>query len=93
MTSKKCNRFKYKPGRDRLYLERYLDRDKITAKEYNRFLKILKREEVKVTLGAHRISILKVVMMKYNKAGGTDSYKQPSGSRDYGPGRHGERAY
>lgn len=90
---KKRKHFKYKPGRDRLYMERYLDRDKITAKEYNRFLKILKREEVKAVLGAHRISILKVVMMKYNKAGGLDSHKQPVGSRDYGPGRHGERAY
>ena len=90
---KKRNCFKYRPGRDCMYMERYLDRDTISAKEYNRFLKILKREEVKAALGAHKISIIRNVMLKYNKAGGTDMYKQPAVLSGCGPGRYGRRAY
>jgi len=86
-SSKKRKYFKFKPGRDKLYLQKWLDRDTITAKQYNRFLKMLKHKEAKAALTAHQISIIKVVMLKYNKAGGDDTYRQPVGLSGIGGGR------
>ena len=62
----KRNHFKFRESRDKLYMQTYLDRATISPKVYKYCLRVLKREEVKVALGLHRISIIRIVMLKAN---------------------------
>ena len=71
---KKRNHFKFKPGRDKLYMQRFFDLDRLTPKQYNYCQKILRSEEAKATLGAHKISILRVVMLKMNSPKTNNNY-------------------
>jgi len=73
---------KYKPGRDRLYLETYLDRSNISAREYNRFLKKLRKFEVKRNMLEHKISILQRVILKFNRIGESDTLTHRGGFQD-----------
>ena len=60
---------KYRPGKDCLYMEKWLERDTITPKEYNRFLKELRKLEGQRNVITHRMSILERIILKLNKPG------------------------
>ena len=79
------------PGKDYLYMEKWLERSTITGKEYNRFLKRLRRFEEQNILIEHKMSILRQVTRKYNRAGDPGSLAhEHEGGRKY---RHQKSAY